>query len=202
MKVYDKDLRYLTIQKILQYKSFIEDPTTILIHEMDVCLSSARIDIAVINGKIHGFEIKSEQDTLDRLKGQMESYNKVFDTMTIITCENHIEKVKEIVPNWWGIYCAVKSKNSLSLKRQRQAKLNREVNLFALTQLLWKEELLSLLEMHGITKGIKSKSKEELRQIVVSNVKEDVLKNYVQDKLKHREKWRAVPLQQLYDDWH
>ncbi|WP_168198409.1 sce7726 family protein [Crassaminicella thermophila] len=78
MKIYDPDIRELLLKKFLKTKAFISDPTTKLIHEMDVCFGTSRIDIAVINGKIHGYEIKSEQDTLDRLPAQIESYNKIF----------------------------------------------------------------------------------------------------------------------------
>jgi hypothetical protein len=69
---------------------------------MDVCSGCARIDIAVINGKIHGFEIKSEQDNLERLPSQVELYNNVFDTITIVAAENHFNKLNEIIPKLGG----------------------------------------------------------------------------------------------------
>ena len=32
----------------------------LLIHELGVCAGLARVDIALVNGSLHGFEIKSE----------------------------------------------------------------------------------------------------------------------------------------------
>ncbi|QEK11710.1 sce7726 family protein [Crassaminicella thermophila] len=200
MKIYDPDIRELLLKKFLKTKAFISDPTTKLIHEMDVCFGTSRIDIAVINGKIHGYEIKSEQDTLDRLPAQIESYNKIFDTMTIVTGENHISKVIEIVPDWWGIYYVVKKSNQPILKRKRQFKINKKVDTFYLAQLLWKNELLELLRLNGINKGVKSKTRFALCEIVNENIEKQKIKDFVRKKLKSRESWRAVQLQQLCDD--
>lgn len=198
MKVYDKDIRELLLKKFTQLKEFTDDPTTVVIQELDVCLGYARVDIAVINGKLHGFEIKSEQDTLERLPSQIEAYCSLFDTMTIIVGENHIDKVIQLVPEWWGIYCVIKNKNELSLKRIRQPKINKNIDCLSLAQLLWKEELIELLRKTGITKSLNSKSKFYLRDIVVDKVNAEFLKTYVRNKLKFREGWRAVQLQQLY----
>ena len=42
-------------------------PDTLVIDELGLAHASSRIDVAVINGCIHGYEIKSAKDTLDRL---------------------------------------------------------------------------------------------------------------------------------------
>jgi hypothetical protein len=201
MKIYDSDIRKLLIKKILITKTFVSDPTTKIIHELDVCFGKSRVDLAVVNGKIHGYEIKSEQDTLERLPSQIDSYNKIFDTITIVTGENHISKVIEMVPEWWGIYyVSKKDNNELVLRKKRQFKVNKFIDIHYLTELLWKEELIELLRLNGIEKGTKSKTRSALCNIVSAKIDKDEVKKFVRDKLKSRESWRAVPLQQLYDD--
>jgi len=200
MKIYDKHIRELLIEKFMKTKAFINDNTTKVIHEMDVCFGTSRIDIAVINGKLHGYEIKSEQDTLERLPSQIESYNKIFDTVTIVTCEKHVDKVIEMVPEWWGIYYVSKNKKKAVLKRKRQFRVNKHVDIFHLSQLLWKAELLELLSLNGINKGVKSKTRFALCEIVCQNIEKQKIKDFVRGKLKSRQSWRAVQLQQLYDD--
>jgi hypothetical protein len=37
-----------------------------------------RVDVAVINGELHGYEIKSERDTLERLPRQVKAYSAVL----------------------------------------------------------------------------------------------------------------------------
>lgn len=199
MNIYDPDIRKVLYKNFIRREEFTKDSTTKVIDEMQVCRGFSRVDIAVINGKIHGFEIKSERDTLDRLEFQMESYNKIFDTMTIVTCKNHLEKVKDKVPSWWGIYYVDNVKGDLVLKKKRKEKVNKKTDLFSLSQLLWKEELLSLLNNNGISKGIKSKTRSALCEIAISNIDEITIRNYIRACLKSRQEWRAVSLQQLYD---
>lgn len=199
MSIYDPDIRKVLYNSFITRDEFIRDSTTKVIDEMQVCKGISRVDIAVINGKIHGFEIKSERDTLDRLQYQIGSYNKIFDTMTIVTCKNHLEKVKEKVPSWWGIYYVENLKGELVLKRKRKEKVNKETDLFSLSQLLWKDELLNLLNSNGITKGTKSKTKSALCEIAVLNIDENTIRDYIRACLKSRKEWRAVSLQQLYD---
>jgi len=57
----------------------------------------------VVNGKLHGYEIKSDADTLKRLPAQAEVYSAVFDLVTIVVGEHHLDTVRAIVPEWWGI---------------------------------------------------------------------------------------------------
>jgi len=60
----------------------------------------------VINGELHGFELKSERDTLARLEDQAELYSQVFDRMTLIIAKRHLEKAVPKIPRWWGIIAA------------------------------------------------------------------------------------------------
>lgn len=200
MKLYDPDIRKILYNKFLDTKEFYSDDSTMVINEMNVCGGVSRVDIAVINGKLHGYEIKSEQDTLERLPMQMDSYNKIFDKMTIVTGEKYINKVEEIVPEWWGIYYVSTKKNEIELKRKRAGRINRDVDILQITQLLWKDELIELLNIHGINKGIKSKTRFALCQIVIDNIDYEAIKLFVNLKLKARPTWRAVHLQELCGD--
>ncbi len=46
---------------------YAEDSDTIILDELRLRHGAARIDVALVNGIIHGFELKSEKDTLKRL---------------------------------------------------------------------------------------------------------------------------------------
>ncbi|ALP91215.1 hypothetical protein HMPREF1084_01976 [Clostridium butyricum 60E.3] len=200
MKVYDPDIRKVLYRKFLMTKEFLLDSSTLVINEFDVCRGISRVDIAVINGKMHGYEIKSEQDTLERLPMQMDSYNKVFDKMTIVTGEKHLDKVTDIIPEWWGIYYITENKNKLVLKKKRSAKINRNIDILEVAQLLWRDELIKLLNSYDITKGLKSKTRLALSKLVSEKIPQKDVKDFVKNQLKLRTDWRAVQLQQLYDD--
>lgn len=197
MKIYDKDIRKILYKKFLETKEFTNDLSTLVIDEFNVCRGSSRVDIAVINGKLHGYEIKSEQDTLDRLPRQVLDYNKIFDKVTIVTAEKYIDKVYDIIPDWWGVYCVENKNDKLSLKRKRNARINRNIDTVKLLQLLWKDELIDLLYSYGITKGIRNKNINSLAQIASENIKKNDIKLYVKEQLKKRQEWRAIKLNEI-----
>lgn len=185
----DADIRRAIHAKIVP--EVVGDSYGRVVDEMTICAGDARIDIAVINGKLHGFEIKSEADTLVRLAGQISAYNRVFDMMTIICGENHLEAIKEIIPHWWGIYSVKYNFGTLQLTKVRYAELNQEVSGFALAQLLWKSELTALLKESGIKKGISNKPCRELWEIVSNNLSTGLIQTKVREILKFRAAWRV-----------
>lgn len=201
MKVYDKDIRSLLLKEIVKKQEYVSDPTCIVVHEMDVCFGCARIDIAVINDRMHGYEIKSERDNLERLPFQIEFYNKAFDTITLVVSENHCAKAAKIIPKWWGLYCAIKDRREPSLQVIRHPSRNSRVEALTLAQILWKEELRELLTVNGVTKGVKNKTRYELGEMAAKEVGYSELASFVRNKLKNRD-WRALPIRQLCDDLH
>lgn len=201
MKIYDKEIRELLTNKFKEFECFISDPSTVILHELDICSGCARIDIAVVNGEIHGFEIKSEQDNLERLPDQMEYYNYVFDTITIVSTQKHKGKLKEMVPKWWGIFIVdyLEGEDSLTLKIEQKPRKNENVSVGFLVRNLWKNELLDLLSKKGLSKGVKRKTRLQLGQIVSERVNENDVKQFVSYRLKYRKGWKAVQLKHLHD---
>ena len=53
-------------------------PGTLFVNELGLNHGRFRADIAVMNGKLVGYEIKTDQDTLVRLPAQIDGYNEVF----------------------------------------------------------------------------------------------------------------------------
>jgi hypothetical protein len=176
--------------------SIVADCPSRIVDEMEICCGEARVDIAVINGKLHGFEIKSEADTLARLDGQISAYNQVFDTMTIICGKNHLDSITKMIPGWWGIYSAKINFGKVELTKFRCAETNQAVSSLALAQLLWKSEMLALLAEAGVKKGIASKPCRDLWQKVSETFSTDTLQSKVREILKFRECWR-LDLQQM-----
>jgi len=68
------------------------DPSTLVLDELGLQHGKSRADIAVINGDLSGFEIKSDVDSLQRLTRQIERYSAVFDLHSlwlIVTSTTH-----------------------------------------------------------------------------------------------------------------
>ena len=84
-------------------------PDTIVVDELGLSHAKARIDVAVINGSVHGYEIKSSLDTLEsRLPAQLELYTRCLEKLTLVCAPRHIERVTSIAPHWCGILMAEK----------------------------------------------------------------------------------------------
>ena len=82
------------------------NPATVVVDELGLQHGRFRADIAVVNGHLAGFEIKSDFDRLSRLPSQAEGYSSVFDQVTLILTDRHAAEAKNLIPDWWGLVCA------------------------------------------------------------------------------------------------
>jgi hypothetical protein len=116
-----------------------------IVEEMGIWSGSARIDIAVINGELHGFELKSERDTLARLESQAELYSQVFDRLTLVAAKRHVDKAVSKIPRWWGVTSAEFEGEKIALTPVQTAERNPNVDPLQLARLLWRSEALTVL---------------------------------------------------------
>lgn len=185
----DKDVRNALHSNLLSH--YHNDPDTLVIDELNICQGVSRADIVVINGLIHGYEIKSKKDNLSRLPEQISCYSKVMDKATLVVDESHYDKAKEILPDWWGIKVVSLVNGGVSIESCREEVRNHTFEPLALAQFLWKDELLAILEDRNALKGFKSKPRPALwkRLTEVLTVKE--LQDVVRNTLKVRINWRV-----------
>ncbi len=184
----DQDIRSVLNQKL---EKKYRDADTIIINELGLLQGLCRVDVAVINGIIHGYEIKSEADTLERLPLQAEYYSKVMDKLTLVCSESHFDDAIKIIPDWWGIKVAKRTKqNNIKLYTYRTEHKNKNVDPAALIELLWKNEVSDLLIEKGLPNNIIHKNKSFLYELCVNEYSLKDLKDNVRLKLKTRTNWR------------
>lgn len=164
------------------------DPTTRVVEEMGIWSGTVRVDIAVINGELNGFELKSDSDTLDRLPNQVEIYGKVFDRMTLVVGGRHYEKALSRIPDWWGCIVATMESGQVSLNTRRKAKRNPSPDPDILVQLLWKNEALAVLDKYGFAEGWRNKRSAEITDRLVNKLSYRRLAASVREALKARAK--------------
>ncbi len=196
----DRDIREALHATELQ--PYIIDPNSLVLDEFSLTEEDARIDIAVINGSLHGFEIKSDADTLTRLPRQSESYNRVFDYLWIACGQKYIEKIKDIVPEYWGILLAETNAEETTIIKIREAMNNPNTSSLAVAGLLWKEEALSLLSEFGFDKGYRSKSRKMICNRLAEVVPFSELAPRVRSTIRKRLGWRVGILRTQYADLH
>ena len=187
----DRDIR-AALWELLQ-KNHADDRDTLVLDELGICEGETRADVAVVNGSLSAFEIKSDRDTLTRLPRQVEVYQRVFDVVTVIVGGRYVERIVDIVPNDWGVIQAVPAEESVKLKPFREPKKNDAVDPFSLAQLLWRDEALALLEDRGLARGLRSKPRRVLWQAIAEQLSLVEVSEAVRVQLKTREGWRSDP---------
>lgn len=168
------------------------DPSTHIVEEFGVLLGKSRIDMAVVNGALVGYEIKSDRDTLDRLPSQIEHYFQVFDFVNIVTGPRHLAKVKSSVPDLCGIQLAeFDGSGNIKLSTIRQGKKNYNTSSQALVRLLWKEEWIKILKNTGECKSLSKSPIRQIWRLVEDLFTPDEISNHVRYSLKERLKWQT-----------
>lgn len=163
-----------------------------LIDELGLLQGDSRIDLAVLNGSLEGYEIKSARDTLKRLDLQIPAYNMVLDYVSIVASPNHLDGLQSLLPHWWGVFVAQPEGSELTVETVKQPDLNPIVDPKALVQLLWRDEALEELQRRGRAQGIASKPRNHIWHRLVEHTTLEELKELVREKLKSRLDWRVA----------
>ena len=172
-------------------KHHSKDHKVRIIEELGLKHGAARIDIAVVNGVMHGYEIKSDLDTLLRLPEQMNIYNSVFDKVTLVVGKSHLHEAINIIPDWWGITIAkINGCGDIAFCSIRESKENIEQDNISIAKLLWKDEALNILEEAGQAKGFKSKSRIFIYEKLSTIFSQKDLEEKVRETLFFRGDWR------------
>lgn len=169
-----------------------EMPDTLFVDELGLC-GQVRVDVAVVNGALSGFELKSAQDTLRRLPAQVEVYSRVLDFATLVVADNHAQHARALLPEWWGVIEATWDGSAASLQVISQPAMNPQIDPASLAQLLWREEALDELTQRGLDTGVRSKPRAVLWERLASELSLQELRDVVRARLKARQGWRAAP---------
>jgi len=152
----DNQLRAATMRKVIP--KYLRHPDSMVIQEMNLRHAAARIDIAVVGDTLHGFELKSDADTLDRLPDQARVYSAVFDRMTLIVGYAHAYEALQLIPSWWGVKLAhVGPRGAIHISDARSGRNNPSMDPIAVASLLLRPEALGVLEDLGKADGFRSK---------------------------------------------
>ncbi|PBJ14362.1 sce7726 family protein [Flavobacterium sp. ACN6] len=184
-----KDPCIRELLRTTELKHYIDDNDSKIVEELSLPVAKARIDIAVINGSLHGYEIKSASDTLQRLPAQIEAYTKVFDFLSIVTEEKYGQKILDYVPDWIGVLICNEKNGVKSINELRKPIKNESRESIYIAKLLWREELMECLE----ELQIKFRKKDRnwlLCEALSSNLDTDSISAIVRNKLKKRETWK------------
>lgn len=155
----------------------------VLIDELCFYEKKNRADVVYANGKLTGFEIKSESDSLARWGNQHDAYLRLFDSVWLCCHHKHALKAIELSEKNVGILILDNYGQNITILRE--AKVNKFIDKFEVISLLWRSELDELC----LENNIKINRKErinEARHRVLSELHFDLIKNKALSCIKNR----------------
>ena len=132
---------------------------------------------------MHGYEVKGDGDTLQRVANQLRCYGEVYDFVTFVVTEKHLAKLLPLLPDWVGVLVAT----GAALRVHRAARYNATVAPAPLAQLLLLEEVKQFLLARGLA-GASTLRRREVGHYLrtTQTVPLSSLAQYVRDRLMAR----------------
>lgn len=177
------------------------DPDTVLVEELGLCRGQVRVDLAVVNGLLHAYEIKSDRDSLRRLAKQVDVYGRVVDRATIVVGNRLLQRASEAVPPWWGVIRVSTKASGVRFTAVRRPQKNPDRNPRALAELLWSADAISLLEERDLAKGIRGKPRWMLWDRVCEEYSLDEIARAVRLRLKARATRPSSESPETHGEW-
>ena len=113
----------------------------------EVPVEKSKADFILINGSAIVYEIKTELDTLDRLKGQLDNYYKAFKKVCVITSDSNFERVNLILENTNVGICTLTKRNTISTKKEPISDTSK-LNSNSMFKILRKKEYERIIKLH------------------------------------------------------
>ncbi len=157
------------------------DEDYVIINELKYADGKRRADIVEVNGQINAYEIKSDLDSLQRIKSQFEDYKMAFDTVTIVTTAKHLSFVRNSLPKNIGIILVT----NYEVTQVRKPTIYTRYNKYFLAALLDTKALKELSKELSLTNTSKL-SITEHRQKIAQNASSGVIKGFVLSSLKSK----------------
>ena len=174
-------------------------PDTLVIDELGLAHSRGRIDVAVINGYVHGYEIKSAKDKLERLDSQVKIYQKTLQKLTIVAAPRHVIRVLTHTPEWCGVLeVGLGPRNGIHFSRVRSATRNPDIDPVMLAHLLWRTEVVHLLSEVGYTPNDLRRPRKQLYEMLCEALTLRELTDAIRAFMAKRKAWRGRPVLASY----
>jgi hypothetical protein len=166
----------------------------LMIDELGLAHARGRVDLAVFNGHLHGYEIKSASDTLDRLPRQLTIYADALQRLTLVLATRHLDAATAFAPDWCGLTEIVEGpRGGITFATHRRASANPDLDPFILAHLLWHSEAQQLLRLRGFSNSDLNAPRRHLYRALADEVPVRELAPAIKAAMASRTRWRDLP---------
>jgi hypothetical protein len=163
---------------------------TVYRREWSIGVGATRVDVAAINGRIIGCEVKSARDNFGRLPSQVELYSAILDTAVLaVEGPAAAERAGHLLPSWWGIWLARPTLRGAVLEVVREPGSNPAPDPLSVAQLLWRDEAYALLDSRGLSGGLRKATRWRLWEALAGQLPLHELQHEVRNAIKARPEW-------------
>lgn len=167
---------------------------TLIVDELGLAHADVIVDVAVINGHLHGFEIKSAADSLSRLPRQIRIYEECLEKLTIVCDKKHLRGVSKLAPDWCGVLQVTKgSRGGIAFETIRSPKLNPHVQTERLAHLLWRPEAVALLRKLEVAPKLLRQPRKQLYACLAQHFTTSEITTFIRQSMEARLVWRRLP---------
>jgi hypothetical protein len=121
-----------------------------------------------VNGVLHGFELKSDYDSLCRLVEQVQAYGSVCNRATLVVGERHVKNAAELMPDWWGIRVVRSDSGRPIFRDLKLPQANPSLDPVAIAQLLRRSEAKAFITDMGWSELDSTASRRQLCDFLAS----------------------------------
>ena len=169
-------------------------PDTLVIDELGLAHARSRIDVAVINSCIHGYEIKSAKDNLDRFATQIDIYRQTLQKLTLVAAPKHVASIMTHAPEWCGVIVAEQGpRGGISFHVLRNTIANPDIDPVMMAHLLWRDEVIELLSRAGYAPKDLRRPRRQLYEILCEAMTLREITSSIRAFMVQRQTWRDRP---------
>jgi hypothetical protein len=195
MSTYEPHLRQAV--HLYAARAYGHDTTAVIADEVEIGRGRARADVAVVNGELHAYELKSDHDSLRRLPTQLQVYAEAFPYVWIAASDRHLNACAAASPSWIGILAVVAGADEAQLVREARPSPHWRATQMA--ELLWRDEIKTSLAEREALGGLRTATRSTLANHLARLLTIEELSAEVRKHLKGRLAW-GRSIRKLVDD--
>lgn len=155
-----------------------------IINEMVVANWTRRADLAVANGNLHAFEIKSDFDSLKRLEGQLSTFSSHFEKVTVVCSPRFTIEIQEMKNSDIEIIEFISTEQHIDFKIIQKGNQRIIQNKLVYCDFLLKEEIKNLLKEHDI--AIPPACSRQQLEIIIETLPLNIIRSHAINSVKKR----------------
>lgn len=138
--------------------------------------------------------IKSAKDNLDRLALQIDIYRQTLQKLTLIAAPKHIEGIVARAPEWCSVISAEQGRRGgISFQVFRKAATNPEIDPVMMAHLLWRDEVIKLLDRAGYAPKDLRRPRKQLYEMLCEAMTLPEITASIRSFMVQRRTWRDHP---------